>query len=299
MEESTNGNFLALFHDIMTIGAIAAVVVAVLIYIIHNIRVSALSDYKQKYDYIRKNEISHYKYAFIAIAVGVTFIINTYGKGSLTFDAIWFSVRVFISVAGGTLVGYIGALVLQYYYPTKLDKKLKKWRYMPRVNAETGNRMRLLREDEEDVHLDEGMRAEEDVFSVDYDVWIDEATGHTKVEKYPGHLEALQCNNCGFFTMKVIREEIIEPATETSEGELVKHYECQYCGSIRATQFHIAKEEDYQAFKPEKLEFRKNTMVNLVKVDIHSSTGGRKSYDFQSVEQAQKFLKEFDFEKTQ
>ena len=75
--------------------------------------------------------------------------------------------------------------------------------YTPRINQQSGNKMRLLREDEEDVHLDEGMRAEEDVFSVDYDVWIDEMTGRTQVEKYPGHLEALQCNNCGFFTMKV------------------------------------------------------------------------------------------------
>ena len=299
MEESTNGGFLGLFHQVMTMGAIASVVVALLIYLIHNFRASALKDLKQKYDYIRRNEIKYYKYAFISIAVGVVFIINTYGKDSLTFDAVWFLVRMFIAIAGGTLVGYIGALVLQYYYPTKLDKKLKKWRYTPRVNPETGNKMRLLREDEEDVHLDEGMQAEEEVFSIDYDVWIDEQTGYTKVEKYPGRLEALQCNNCGFFTMKVVREEIVEPPTETSEGELVKHYECQYCGSIRATQFHIAKEEDYGHLKPGEIEFRKNTLVSLVKVDIHSSTGDKKTYDFQNVEQAQKFLEEFDFEKTQ
>lgn len=299
MEESTNSGFLILFHQVMFIGAITSLAVAIIIYVVHNLRVSALKDFKQKYDYIRRNEIKHYKYAFISIAVGVAFIINTYGRGSLSFDAVWFFVRIFIALAGGTLVGYIGALVLQYYYPTRLDKKLKKWRYMSRINPETGNKMRLLREDEEDVHLDEGMQAEEEVFSVDYDVWIDEDSGYTKVEKYPGHLEALQCNNCGFFTMKIVREEIIEPPTETSEGELVKHYECQYCGSIRATQFHIAKEEDYDHYKPGKVEFRKNTMVNLVKVDIHSSTGGKKSYDFQNVEQAQKFLEEFDFEKTQ
>ncbi|TRX59629.1 hypothetical protein FNH22_10550 [Fulvivirga sp. M361] len=283
----------------MMFGSAAAVVIAVLIYIIHNVRVSSLNDYKKKYDFIRENEIKSYKYAFIVLAIGVVFIINTYGSGTLEFDAIWFSVRAFIAIAGGTLVGYIGSLILQYYYPTKLDKKLKKWRYMPRVNSETGNKMRLLREDEEDVHLDEGMRAEEEVFSMDYDVWIDEVTGTTKVEKYEGRLEALQCNNCGFFTMKVVREEIIQQATDTSEGELVKHYECQYCGSIRATQFHIAKEENYEAFRPEKMEFKKNAMVNLVKVDIHSNMGEKKSYDFQNVEQAQKFLEEFDIEKTQ
>ena len=37
--------------------------------------------------------------------------------------------------------------------------------------------MRLLTEEEEDVHLDEGKRSEEDIFSIDYDVWIDEKSG--------------------------------------------------------------------------------------------------------------------------
>ena len=40
--------------------------------------------------------------------------------------------------------------------------------------------MRLLREDEEDIHLNEGMQAEENVFSIDYDVWIDEKTNDIK-----------------------------------------------------------------------------------------------------------------------
>jgi hypothetical protein len=65
-------------------------------------------------------------------------------------------------------------LILEYYYPTRLDKKLKKWRYMPRTNPKNGNKMRVLSEEEEDVHMDPGMIAEENVFSIDYDVWIDE-----------------------------------------------------------------------------------------------------------------------------
>ena len=195
MEEGGPSDFLVTFHKIMIYGAIAMLIVAFLIWLFHQIKVSSIKNYKAKYDFIRKNEIQNYKYAFIVVAVGVAMFINTYGKDTLTFDTVWFLVRGFISVAGGTLVGYIGSLILQYYYPTKLDRKLKKWRYTPRINPQSGNKMRLLREDEEDVHLDEGMRAEEDVFSVDYDVWIDEMTGRTQVEKYTGHLEALLCNN--------------------------------------------------------------------------------------------------------
>lgn len=297
MEESTTGGFLATWHAMMIIGAIVFFVMSIAIFIYHQLRISMISDFKEKYDYIRKNEIRTYKICFICIAIAVAMLINTYGKGSLTFDPVWFFVRLFISLAGGTLVGYIAALVLQYYYPTKLSKKLRKWRYTPRINPETGRRMRLLSEDEEDVHLDEGMKAEENVFSVDYDVWIDEETGYTQIEKYQGHLEALQCGNCGFYTLKVVREEIIEPPTEIKEGELIKHYECQYCGSVRATQFHIAKEESYDGFKPEKSQFKKNALVSVVKVEIHGSSGEKKNYTFQTVEQARSFLEEFDFEK--
>lgn len=297
MEESTTGGFLATWHQIMIVGAIASSAIALLIYLFHKIRIASIKGFKDKYDYIRKNEIKNYKVAFIFIAVAVAMLINTYGQGELTFDPVWFFVRAFMSVAGGTLVGYISSLVLQYYYPTRLNKKLKKWRYTPRVNPKTGNQMRLLSEAEEDVHLDEGMQAEEDVFSVDYDVWIDEATGDTKIEKYKGHLEALQCGNCGFYTLKVTREEIIKHPTEVEEGELIKHYECQYCGSVRATQFNIAKQENYEQFKPDQIVFEKNKMVQVVKLEVLSATGEKKNFEFQSVEDAKKFLAEFDFEK--
>ena len=290
-------NFLTIWHQAMFIGALVSVAIAIVIYIYHRTRIASASDYKKKYDIVREKEIKTYQVAIIFIAVAVAMIINTYGKGSLEFDIVWFFVRIFISLAGGTLIGYVGALILKYYYPTRLNKKLKKWRYMPRINEKTGNKMRLLREDEEDVHLDEGMRAEEDVFSVDYDVWVDEKTGDTKIEKYSGHLEAVQCNNCGFYTMKVVREEIIKEATDTEDGELIKHYECQYCQSIRATQFHIAKNDNYEGFKPEALSFEKNVMVSVVKIEVHATTGERRSYEFQTVEQAQKFLAEFDLEK--
>ena len=160
---------------------------------------------------------------------------------------VWFYVRLFMSFAGGTLVGYVAFLILEYYYPTRLDKRLKKWRYMPRVNPKTGNKMRLLAEHEEDVHLDEGMRAEEDVFSIDYDVWFDAATNDVLVEKYPGHMQALQCGSCGFFTLKVVREEITQKPTLNTPGELIKHYECSYCKSVRATAFKISTMEGDEA----------------------------------------------------
>lgn len=268
----------------------------ILFYIFHLIKIAGIKSYKGKYDYISRREIKNLELIFIMFAIGVAMLINRYGMDQIEEMGVWFFVRLFISFAGGTLVGYIAFLILEYYYPSRLDKKLKKWRYMPRVNPKTGNTMRLLAEHEEDVHLDEGMKAEEDVFSVDYDVWMDEKTNEVIVEKYQGHLQALECGNCGFYTLKVVKEEITQKPTAETPGELIKHYECSYCKSVRATAFKISTMEG-DDFKQERQAIEKNKDIVLVKVEIKLATGGSKFYEFGDLVQAQKFLSEVEVEK--
>jgi hypothetical protein len=292
-----NSPFLDAWHEAMPIGALIMVVIGVIIYLIYQARVAAITDYKEKHDFINTWEIRWYKYVFYAWGLGAAMIVNIYAAGKVTEVGVWFFVRIFIGLAAATLIGYVSSLVLEYYYPTKLNLKLRKWRYMPRRNPANGNIMRLLREDEEDIHLNEGMRAEENVFSIDYDVWLDEKTKDVKIEKYQGHLIALQCKNCGFYTMKVVREEIVVTNEDGSPQELVKHYQCTYCKNVRATQFRISRKES-DDFKNQKPQFARNTKnVELVKVEIHSSLKGRQAFEFQTVEEAQKFLNEFDQDK--
>lgn len=297
MEQIPQSAFLETWHDAMIILAIVMFTAGIIIYLVYNLRVSLVSDFKQKHDFINANEIKWYKWVLYAFGLGAAMIVNLYGAGKIAEVGVWFFVRLFMSLAGATMVGYVGALILEYYYPTKLNKKLKKWRYLPRTNPKTKNKMRLLSEAEEDVHLNEGMQAEENVFSIDYDVWIDEKSGDVKIEKYDGHLIALRCGNCGFYTMKVVREEIIEHHSDGSPSELLKHYRCTYCKNVRATQFHVSKKEG-EDYKLEKPHFVRNTKdIDLVRLEIHSSLKGKKHYEFQTVEQAQKFLEEFDFDK--
>lgn len=265
-------------------------------FIFHHLKIASLKSPKAKYDYISRREIRNLEIVFIMFAIGVAMLINRYGMDKLDEMGVWFYVRLFMSFAGGTLVGYVAFLILEYYYPTRLDKRLKRWRYMPRVNPKSGNKMRLLAEHEEDVHLEEGMRAEEDVFSVDYDVWFDEKTNDVLVEKYPGHMQALQCGSCGFFTLKVVREEITQKPTLNTPGELIKHYECSYCKSVRATAFKISTMEG-DDYKHQKDSLRRNTV--LVKVEIKSREGNSKFFEFGDVTQAQKFLSEIEEEQKQ
>lgn len=296
MENFNPSPFLVGWHEAMLYGAIAMFAAGILLYVFHLVKISSINGYKEKYDYISRREIKNLEITFILFALGVAMLINRYGMDKIEEMGVWFFVRLFISFAGGTLVGYIAFLILEYYYPGRVDKKLKKWRYMPRVNPKTGNKMRLLAEHEEDVHLDAGMKAEEDVFSIDYDVWIDEKTNDVLVEKYQGHLQALECGNCGFYTLKVVREEITQQPTVNSPGELIKHYECSYCKSVRATAFKISTMEA-EDFKNEKHVYKKNQDVVLVKVEIRSATGGSKFYEFGDLVQAQKFLTEVEEDK--
>ena len=297
MESLPQSSFLSIWHASMIIGSIIMVIAGIAIYILHNIKISSIKDLKERYDYANQKEIKTYKLIFFCFGISTMLFINLYGSKTIAGVEVWFFVRLFISIAGGTLVAYVAFLILDYYYPTLLDKKLRKWRYTPRVNPKSGNKMRLLGEEEEDVHLEKGMQAEENIFSIDYDVWIDEKNGDIRVEKYPGHLQASKCNSCGFYTMKVVKEEITqEPAADIS-GELIKHYQCSYCKSVRATAFKISTKEidDYKVATMH--SFRRNKNIDLIRLEIYFNTSGKKFFEFPTIEHVQKFLSEYDSDK--
>lgn len=212
--------------------------VAMIVLLFHFVNLLSKRDYKKRYDFINKNEINNLWYTAVVMLFAIGIYINTLvPEGEL----IWVLVRVFVTIMMGLIVGVIISNILKFYYPFYVEKRLKRLRYEPRVSPKTGKQMKLLSEDEEDVYLDEGMQAEENVFSVDYDVWIDEETGFTKIEKYAGHLIALQCPECNYQTLKVVKEEILESPTEADEGELMKFYKCDYCGYKERKAFRIAK----------------------------------------------------------
>lgn len=207
------------------------------ILLFHIGKLAAIRDKKDKYDYINRSEIDLLWYVAICLIVGAAIFTNT-----ITVDAepIWFFVRLFVTIMFGFILGIIAQNLLRYYYPFYIEKRLKKLRFSPRINPNNGNMMKLLSEDEEDVHLDEGMQAEENMLSIDYDVWLDEETGYTKIEKYNGHLHALECPECNYLTFKVKKEELIVNPTASTEGELVKFYNCAYCGHKSKKMFKVA-----------------------------------------------------------
>lgn len=207
--------------------AYVAGAISVVIVIYHFARLSAMKDAKSKYDYINRSEIKTLWIASIILIVGCCF----YANGNIVeLSALWVFVRFFTTFAMGMIVALIIQNLLKFYYPFFIEQRLKVLRYKPRISPKTGKAMKLLSEDEEDSYLDEGMQAEENVFSIDYDVWKDEETGYVKIERYAGHLHALRCPECNYQTFKIVREEILKTPSTTEDGELLKHFQCGYCG---------------------------------------------------------------------
>src|SRR5258706_14120208 len=236
MEEPAFGNFLKSdWNSWMQVGAVACVILAILILLYHEFRVMQIKDFKEKYDYVNRNEIRFFWYAVIAIIVAAGFYANTLATGKIaSHGVLWFYVRLFITICFVVIGYFVFYSMVRIYYPRSVEKRLVKLRSKPRLSP-AGNEMRKLSEDEEDAHLDASQIAEEaNVHSVDYDVWLDDKTGYKKIEKYESYLHAEQCPECGFYTFKITKEEIEEKPTETQPGLLIKHYQCSYCNHREA-----------------------------------------------------------------
>lgn len=219
------------WNDLMQQLGLASWALGVAIVVGYFILLLVRGDNKFKYDFINRHEIKVLWTASVILILGCAFYFN----GNLGMDppwipTLWIIVRLVATIALGVLTAVIVQNLLKFYYPFFMEKRLKVLRYKPRISPKTGKPMKLLSEEEEDAYMDEGMIAEENVFSVDYDVWIDEETQYVKIEKYAGHLHALQCPECNYQTFKIAREEIIRQPSPEEEGEIIKHYECGYCG---------------------------------------------------------------------
>jgi len=281
-------DFLVQWQKIAFISIFVSIGFGLLIYVLYKIKLVGLKTLKMKYDHISKLEIDRYWMVHLAFAVSLFFLVNYIEFQTVAKNYGWFFVRLFIGVAIAILYGYIARLLLKYYWPGSMHKTLRRLRYTPRVNPINGNKMKLLSEAEEDAYLDEGKQAEENVFSVDYDVWIDEATGETHIEKYDGRLTAEQCDRCGFQTLKLEKEEIIKQATDQEDGELQKEFKCAYCARVKRRTVTLSKnmKQDVSTGVLLANPLEKREQVVAVKVDISSDQYARLSYEFQSLREA-------------
>jgi len=239
---NSSPDFLAQWDHYMVMSSIAFVVMGVLIFLYHEFRVLQIKEYKEKYDYVNLHEIRYFWYTLMMFILATALYCNSIATHMITTGGmLWFYVRIFITVSF-TIVGYfIFFSMVRIYYPRVLEKRLRKLRNTPRISPD-GNYMRKLSEEEEDAHLEASQIAEESgVHSVDYDVWFDDKTGYKKIEKYNAYQHAEECSECGYFTMKLDREEVEKAPTENEPGILMKHFKCSYCKHREGKEVKLAK----------------------------------------------------------
>ncbi len=238
--------FLSTWNTYGLYAALASIAIGLGVFLWYEVRLLMLPEYKQRYDFVSIHEVQYIWRSGIFALAGIFLLLNTLvGESSWTA----FSVRLVISAAILGALIMLMQYILKFHYPFYVERRLKALRYSPRISPD-GRKMKLLTEEEEDVFLDEGMQAEEDAYSVDYDVWVDEVSGFIRVERYYGRLHAEKCNECHYLTMRFQREEIVKYPTATNKGTLVKYFHCSYCGYEKTEECNLArtaKQEEYAA----------------------------------------------------
>jgi len=243
-------DFLPTWDAWMVYGFALFAAISLVIYLYLKIRMGTIKGMKAKYDFTSNYEIKLIQASVTSLVIGITLILNTVATEFVTENPTMFFFRLFITGALGMILGFTMAKYVEFNWPDRLEKKLQKFRYTPRISPKSGKPMKLLSEEEEDVHLSEGQIAEENVYSVDYDVWLDEETGFTQVEKYLGRSHSEECPSCHYRTMRIQNEEVLEPPSTSEEGRLMKHLKCDVCGYRIKKEFKVAKIAPHEANIP-------------------------------------------------
>lgn len=236
MMEQITPELLHTWNQYATYATYVAFTIAIGIALVYVSRLIFAKDYKHQYDIVSLHEIHYLWRISLSCLVGGALYIAAAAQ-----EATWLSLLLRMAIATGTAfgIGYVLRYVLKFYYPFFIEKRLHRLRYKPRISPQ-GRKMKLLSEEEEDLYLDEGMQAEENVSSVDYDVWVEENSGYVKIEKYYGKLHANKCPECQYYTMRIEKEEITQTPTQKEQGTLTKHSRCSYCAHQLQQHFKLA-----------------------------------------------------------
>lgn len=135
------------------------------------------------------------------------------------------SVPVLAAIIGGLLV--------------HRKKKLRELREAPRT-CHCGRTMRRASETEDDAFIKPGNVVEEQIRSMDYDVWICDE-GHSSVESYAGAKTAKLCPKCNFRTFRVTDTRTLIASTTISTGLSETTHTCANCNHIKRETTTIPK----------------------------------------------------------
>ncbi len=113
------------------------------------------------------------------------------------------------------------------YFPIRAFRHWQ--RHRPRICPVEGSKMQMLGEDWDDDHLKPGQVTEEEIKSIDYDVWQCPTCDNVTIEAYRSWFSRYgACRSCGFRTVQG-ETTIVTPATTSSTGKKRIDYNCHHC----------------------------------------------------------------------
>lgn len=137
--------------------------------------------------------------------------------------------------------GYIFPLPM-YIVDLLVENLLEKWRNQVRFSEKTGLEMRKLSESEDDQYLEKGQVTEEQVKSIDYDVWITDEPDDILILSYKTWFTKYNsCNACGYKTWYLVYDKTISSATYSSSGTGEKKKACAHCKHQDITRYTIPR----------------------------------------------------------
>lgn len=120
---------------------------------------------------------------------------------------------------------------------------IRRWRRnRPRACPRCGRKMHRLGEREDDADLDQGQQVEEELKSVDYDVWECQCGEHLVLPYRAIFSGYSECRECHRRTAKATRQ-VIQHATTVSSGSARDSYLCRACKATWVTMVTLPRIE--------------------------------------------------------
>ncbi len=143
------------------------------------------------------------------------------------------------SIYLGASVAFLFIPILAYLMQRTLAKRI---RLSAPKCPNCGSKMRLIDEVHDNDYLTPAQDREEQLNSVDYDVWHCDTCGINEITPYVNHnLPYSVCPNCGSRAEELIANEVVSQPTASREGVGQKIYRCKNCGNRRKELYRIAK----------------------------------------------------------
>lgn len=146
------------------------------------------------------------------------------------------------------LSGYKGILlVLSFIFPVFIlflyvwvSIRLKRLRNKPQKCDLCGTKMRKLSEEEDNRYLTPQENTEEKLQSVDYDVWLCDQCGNTKIYPYENRFTKYStCPQCHTKAYSLDNDRILIAPTSFSTGTGEKTYHCAHCNFQKKSRYVI------------------------------------------------------------